>query len=124
MEMFGSSRNPYLLILFGAKYNPLILEGEWWRLITPMFLHIGLIHLVMNSFALYYLGTAVERIYGRYRFLFIYLFAGFAGTLASFLFSPDSISAGASGGIFGLFGALLFFGILLILAAIFPDHGR
>lgn len=112
MEMFGSSRNPYLLILFGAKYNPLILEGEWWRLITPMFLHIGLIHLVMNSFALYYLGTAVERIYGRYRFLFIYLFAGFAGTLASFLFSPDSISAGASGGIFGLFGALLFFGIV------------
>lgn len=112
MELFGSSRNSHILILFGAKYTPLIREGEWWRLITPMFLHIGLIHLMMNSFALYYLGTAVERIFGRFRFLFIYLFAGFWGNVASFLFSPQTISAGASGGIFGLFGALLYFGLI------------
>ena len=112
MELFGSSRNTLVLILFGAKYTPLILAGEWWRLITPMFLHIGLIHLTMNSFALYYLGTAVERIFGRFRFLLIYLFAGFWGNVASFLFSPQSISAGASGGIFGLFGALLYFGLI------------
>ena len=109
MELFGSSRNTFILILFGAKYTPLILEGQWWRLITPMFLHIGIIHLLMNSMALYFLGTTVERIFGRFRFLFIFLLAGFMGNVASFVFSPQSISAGASGGIFGLFGALLFF---------------
>lgn len=112
MELFGSSRNTLILILFGAKYTPLILEGQWWRLITPMFLHIGIIHLLMNSMALYYLGTTVERIFGRFRFLFIFLLAGFMGNVASFVFSPQSISAGASGGIFGLFGALLFFGLV------------
>ncbi len=112
MELFGSSRNTLILILFGAKYTPLILEGQWWRLITPMFLHIGIIHLLMNSMALYFLGTTVERIFGRFRFLFIFLLAGFMGNVASFVFSPQSISAGASGGIFGLFGALLFFGLV------------
>ncbi len=112
MELFGSSRNTFILILFGAKYTPLILEGQWWRLITPMFLHIGIIHLLMNSMALYFLGTTVERIFGRFRFLFIFLLAGFMGNVASFVFSPQSISAGASGGIFGLFGALLFFGLV------------
>lgn len=112
MELFGSSRNTFILILFGAKYTPLILEGQWWRLITPMFLHIGIIHLLMNSMALYFLGTTVERIFGRFRFLCIFLLAGFMGNVASFVFSPQSISAGASGGIFGLFGALLFFGLV------------
>jgi rhomboid protease GluP len=110
LEMSGGSTNIQTLIHFGAKYTPLILEGEWWRLLTPIVLHIGLIHLIMNTIALYYLGTAVERIYGNSRFLFIYLFAGFAGTTCSFVFSP-SLSAGASGAIFGCFGALLFFGL-------------
>jgi rhomboid protease GluP len=110
MEMSGGSTNIQTLIHFGAKYTPLILEGEWWRFFTPIVLHIGLIHLLMNTVALYYLGTAVERIYGNSRFLFIYLFAGFAGTVSSFVFSP-SVSAGASGAIFGCFGALLFFGL-------------
>ncbi|WP_326847727.1 rhomboid family intramembrane serine protease [Priestia endophytica] len=63
----------------------------------------------MNSIALYYVGTVVERIYGSSRFLLIYLIAGVSGTIGSFLFSP-TISAGASGAIFGCFGALLFFG--------------
>lgn len=109
MEFVGGSMDTNTLIQFGAKYNPLILEGEWWRFITPMFLHIGILHLIMNTFALYYLGMAVERIYGRFRFFLIYFFAGFAGSVASFLFSPQ-LSAGASGAIFGCFGALLFFG--------------
>ncbi|GLY09956.1 rhomboid family intramembrane serine protease [Pseudobacillus badius] len=111
LELSGGSTNSATLIYFGAKYNPLILEGEWWRFITPVFLHIGFLHLLMNTFALYFLGTAVEKIYGRFRFLFIYLFAGFAGTLASFVISP-SLSAGASGAIFGCFGALLYFGVI------------
>lgn len=78
---------------------------------TPIVLHIGLLHLLMNTLALFYLGSAVERVYGNIRFLFIYLAAGFGGTLASFIFSP-TLSAGASGAIFGCFGALLYFGLI------------
>ncbi|WP_232713420.1 rhomboid family intramembrane serine protease [Bacillus xiapuensis] len=111
MELSGGSTNYATLIQFGAKYNPLILEGEWWRFFTPMFLHIGLLHLLMNTVTLYVLGTVVERIYGRLRFLFLYIFAGFAGTLASFLTNMN-LSAGASGAIFGCFGALLYFGMM------------
>ncbi|WAA10416.1 rhomboid family intramembrane serine protease [Fervidibacillus albus] len=111
MELMGGSENPYVLLQFGAKFNPLIVEGQWWRLITPMFLHIGIIHLLLNSLALYYLGTVVEKLFGRWRFLFLYLFSGFFGSLASFLFNP-TISAGASGAIFGCFGALLYFGLV------------
>lgn len=109
LEWKGGSTNPRVLIEYGAKFNPLIEQGEWWRFITPVFLHVGFLHLLMNTLALYYLGAMVERIYGSFRFLFIYLFAGSFGTLGSFLFTP-SVSAGASGAIFGLFGALLYFG--------------
>lgn len=109
MEAAGGSTTSANLIRFGAKVNSLILEGEWWRLITPIFIHIGLLHLVMNSIALYFLGVFVERIFGNLRFIFIYLIAGVSGTIASLLFSPN-ISAGASGAIMGLFGALLYFG--------------
>lgn len=111
LEANGGSTNTSTLIRFGAKFNPLIIEGEWWRFFTPIILHIGLLHLLMNTISLYYLGTVVERIYGNVRFLLIYLFAGFAGSLASFVFSP-SLSAGASGAIFGCFGALLYFGVI------------
>ena len=107
---YGGSQNLFVLDLFGAKINGRILAGEWWRFITPMFLHIGFFHLFMNSLSLYYLGTTVERIYGNGRFLFIYLFSGFFGTLASFIFTVNP-SAGASGAIFGCFGALVYFGI-------------
>ncbi|MDF1510548.1 rhomboid family intramembrane serine protease [Robertmurraya sp. DFI.2.37] len=111
LEAFGGSTNTSTLIQFGAKFNPLILEGEWWRFLTPMVLHIGFLHLAMNTLALFYLGTAVEKIFGKIRFLFIYILAGFAGTVASFIFSPN-LSAGASGAIFGCFGALLYFGAI------------
>jgi rhomboid protease GluP len=111
LEAFGGSTNTSTLIQFGAKFNPLILEGEWWRFFTPIILHIGFLHLAMNTLALFYLGTAVERIYGRLRFIFIYIAAGFGGSLASFMFSPN-LSAGASGAIFGCFGALLYFGMI------------
>ncbi|MBU5213420.1 rhomboid family intramembrane serine protease [Heyndrickxia oleronia] len=109
LEITGGSTNIENLIKYGAKYNPAIMEGEWWRFITPIFLHIGLSHVIMNSIAIYFLGTIVERVYGRIRFILIYLFSGFAGVLASFIFS-DQISAGASGAIYGCFGALLFIG--------------
>jgi len=123
LELFGGSTNPNTLIQFGAKVNELIYAGEWWRFITPIFIHIGLFHLLMNSLALYFIGMAVEKMYGSWRFLVIYLFSGIIGSLASFVFSP-SISAGASGSIFGLFGALLLLGVLkpsLFLRTIGPN---
>lgn len=110
VELNGGSTTE-TLIAFGAKYNPAIIAGEWWRIISSMFLHVGFLHLFMNMLALYYLGIAVERIYGSVRFLLIYLFAGIGGGLASFAFTVN-VAAGASGAIFGLFGALLFFGII------------
>jgi rhomboid protease GluP len=111
VEFNGGSQNPETLIEYGAKYNPLILEGEWWRFFTPIFLHIGLLHLLMNTLALFYLGTAVERIFGRLRFVLVYVVSGFFGSLASFVFTTN-LSAGASGAIFGCFGALIYFGVL------------
>ncbi|MBP2078191.1 rhomboid family intramembrane serine protease [Oceanobacillus polygoni] len=111
LERNGGSTSIDTLIDMGAKYNPSIIEGEWWRIVSSMFLHIGFLHLLMNMLAVYYLGTAIERIFGRMRFLFIYFLAGIGGGLASFAFTTN-VSAGASGAIFGLFGALLFFGII------------
>ncbi|MBT2643793.1 rhomboid family intramembrane serine protease [Bacillus sp. ISL-41] len=110
LEAAGGSTDTSTLIKFGAKFNPLILEGEWWRFFTPIIIHIGFLHLFMNTLALYYLGMMVERLYGNMRFLFIYIISGFSGVLASFIFSPN-LSAGASGAIFGCFGALLYFGV-------------
>ncbi|CAG9609369.1 rhomboid family protein [Pseudoneobacillus rhizosphaerae] len=111
LEFNGGSENSSTLVEFGAKFNPLILEGEWWRFISPIFLHIGFLHLLMNTLGLYFLGTAVEKIYGSFRFLWIYLFAGVIGSIASFAFSPN-LSAGASGAIYGCFGALLYMGLI------------
>ncbi|WP_336881845.1 rhomboid family intramembrane serine protease [Priestia koreensis] len=110
LELNGGSQDNNTLLKYGAKFTPYILAGEWWRLVTPIFLHIGFLHLLMNSFALYSIGPLVERIYGRARFVFIYLLAGITGVLGSMVFST-SLSAGASGAIFGLFGALLYLGV-------------
>jgi len=95
------------LVLFGAKVNLLIAQGETWRLFTAMFLHVNLIHLFFNSYALFLYGPVVEKIYGRARFICIYLFSGLLGTLLSYLFYPNP-AAGASGAIFGLMGSLLY----------------
>ncbi|QAS54190.1 rhomboid family intramembrane serine protease [Halobacillus litoralis] len=110
VEWKGDSTSVLTLIEFGAKYNPAIISGEWWRIATSMFLHIGTLHLLMNMFALFYLGTAVEKIYGTWRFFVIYMLAGIFGGVASFMLNPH-VAAGASGAIFGLFGALLYFGV-------------
>lgn len=111
LELNGGSTSTETLIKYGAKFNPAIMDGEWWRIASSMFLHIGLLHIFMNMLALYYLGTPVEKIYGSTRFLIIYMLAGIGGGLASFAFTSN-VSAGASGALFGLFGALLFFGIM------------
>lgn len=108
MTLAGGSQNTAILVRFGAKVNALIVAGEYWRFFTPMFIHIGLMHLAFNSYALYALGAEVERLYGRASFTVLYLLAGFGGVVASFAFN-DHLSAGASGAIFGLVGALGYF---------------
>ena len=110
LENIGGSMDQDVLIGYGAKYNEAILEGEWWRLFTAAFIHIGLIHFFINMLALYYIGQFVERIYGSKSFFIIYFLSLLLGNIASFVFT-DAITAGASGAIFGLFGTLLYFGI-------------
>ncbi|WNR44128.1 rhomboid family intramembrane serine protease [Paenibacillus roseipurpureus] len=107
MTAMGGSSNPQTLIAFGAKFNPLIDQGEYWRLFTPIFLHVGGLHLWFNSVSLLAIGGKLERVLGSVPFIVIYLGAGIFGNVSSYMFSP-SISAGASGAIFGLMGALLY----------------
>ena len=97
-----------VLIDFGAKVNTLIQAGEVWRLLTSIFMHIGIIHLAFNLYALWALGPLTEESLGHRRFFMIYILSGLGGSIASFLFSP-ALSAGASGAIFGLLGALLYY---------------
>ncbi len=103
--------NPFTAALYvlGAKENNAINGGEWWRLLTPMVLHGSLMHLLLNSWALYILGTEVERMFGTVRYIAIYVLAGLAGSIASYVFNPGSLAVGASGAIFGLLGALAAF---------------
>lgn len=111
LEYQGGSTNTLTLIQYGAKYNPAIMDGEWWRILSSMFLHIGFFHIALNMLALYYLGSPVERMYGSVRFTVIYFISGIIGGITSFALTP-SVAAGASGAIYGLFGALLFFGVV------------
>lgn len=97
------------IYLLGAKENISINAGQWWRLLIPMVLHGSLMHLLFNSWALYALGTQAEEVFGTARFLAMYLLAGLAGSIASYVFNPQALSVGASGAIFGLFGALAAF---------------
>ncbi len=110
ISMQGGTTNIYNLIRFGAKYNPLIAAGEYYRLITNIFIHIGIVHLLLNTYALKILGRDIEYIFGSFKFVFIYLISGLCGSLGSFIFSK-AVSAGASGAIFGLMGAYLYFGV-------------
>ena len=109
MEFAGGSTNDLTMLAFGVKSNYEINSGEIWRLVTPVFLHIGLLHLAFNSYALWIVGPQVEKLYGASRFLFLYVMTGIAGVVASYWYHPDIVSAGASGAIFGLFGVLLVF---------------
>lgn len=98
----------FLLIKFGAKVNVLIDAGQIWRLVSCMFLHSGIAHLLCNCYAIYVYGPIVERLYGRLRFVLIYFISGISGSVLSYAFS-SSASVGASGAIFGLIGCMLYF---------------
>lgn len=95
------------LISWGANFRPLTLNGEWWRLVTNCFLHIGIFHLLMNMYALLYIGLLLEPYLGRARFLALYLLTGIAASVASLWWHDLTISAGASGAIFGMYGIFL-----------------
>ena len=111
MSLNGGSQNPFTLVAFGAKVNEFIALGEWWRLITPIFLHIGLTHIVFNGLVIYFLGAQLEMLIGHFRYFLLYLFSGVIGNAASFALN-NSISAGASTSIFGLFAATIVLGKL------------
>ena len=90
----------------GAKYGPLIREyGQWWRLITPIFLHGSITHILFNMYALFTIGPELERYYGHLDYLLFYLISGFAGNVMSYIVSPESVSVGASTALFGLIAA-------------------
>jgi membrane associated rhomboid family serine protease len=131
MALWGGAHDE-LLLAFGAKRNDLIQAGQWWRFVTPVFLHVqiqslGPMHLLVNMYGLFMLGPYVEKLYGSARFVVFWILTGVAGVAASylavrpewargalgqFLFKPyDSASAGASGALFGLMGVLFVFGI-------------
>lgn len=100
----------YTALKMGANFAPLIRQGEVWRVITYMFLHASLLHLIVNMYSLYALGASVENFLGRWKFIVVYLISGICGGLLSAATGSNSISVGASGAIFGLAGALLYFG--------------
>ncbi|GCE05529.1 rhomboid family intramembrane serine protease [Dictyobacter aurantiacus] len=110
-----------VLIRYGAKENDLILQGQYWRFLTPIFLHANLLHIGLNMLNLVVLGTFLERLVGHLRFLLIYVITGIISIIASFVFAPDVISVGASGAIFGLVGAYSIF--VLIHRRAFPRGG-
>src|SRR5438128_8913535 len=111
MALAGGSTNQLTLMAFGVKSNPEIAQGQWWRFVTPIFIHIGMLHLLFNSYALWIVGPQVEKLYGGARFVILYIVTGVAGVVGSYLYRPYGVSAGASGAIFGLFGVLLVFGL-------------
>lgn len=95
------------LIKWGANERSLTLNGEIWRLFSCIFIHIGIIHLIMNLYALIFIGSILEPIIGKYKFITGYLITGFIASTASLWWNTFSLSAGASGAIFGLFGVFL-----------------
>jgi membrane associated rhomboid family serine protease len=99
-----SPRSSPLLFDFGL-YGPFVAEGEWYRLLTSGFLHISIIHIGFNMFALYFLGRILEPGIGTARFVATYLASLFAGSLGAVILSPDTLTIGASGAVFGIFGA-------------------
>lgn len=111
MTTAGGSKNVDVLLSFGASYGSYFRAGQYWRLVMPMFLHIGFAHLAVNMFALCVLGAFLEPLYGYGRFALLYVISGMGGALLS-MEASSHIAAGASGAIFGIAGAMLVTGLL------------
>ena len=104
---YGNSDQIYNLF---ASYGPFVKMGDYYRLLTAAFLHANIAHLIFNMYALWIIGMQLESFIGRWRYLVVYLFSAITGSLLSVIITPDAVSVGASGAIFGLLGALLYFG--------------
>ena len=109
------------ILRWGANFGPLTLTGQWWRLLTAMFVHIGLVHLALNMWCLWELGLLAEYLYGPKTFLALYLMSGLAASIVSLARNPLVVTAGASGAIFGLAGALI---ATLYLGKLAAPRGR
>lgn len=103
--IFGQTSDVGALVLAGANLEGAVAAGEVWRLPASMFLHVGVLHLVLNMYGLWILGRLVEQMLGRTRFFAVYMTAGLVGAVASYLFGAAGLSAGASGAVFGVLGA-------------------
>jgi len=102
--------SPIELLKWGADFGPAtVAGGEWWRVVTAAFVHVGVLHLAFNMYAFWGAGAMAERLYGNVAVLILYLVAVVAGSLVSILWAPEAVSAGASGAVFGVYGALLAF---------------
>jgi rhomboid protease GluP len=112
-----ASMKPY--VRFGANNGGATTDGEWWRLVTSMFLHYGLVHLLLNAWALFQVGHLVEKLFGRRLYTLLYFGSGIIGGLTTLWWKGDRVwSAGASGAVFGVYGALI--GYLLRERAVVP----
>lgn len=111
------------LIRWGGNFPPLTVQGQWWRMLAATFLHAGILHIGFNLYILWAAGRRMERILGTWAFLAAYLLSGLLGSVASLLVHPTVVCVGASGAIFGIFGAML--GVLARdRAAIAPEVRR
>ncbi|MFT8991959.1 rhomboid family intramembrane serine protease [Leuconostoc mesenteroides] len=108
----GTTENSEFLINMGAKWGPYIqLKHEYWRLLTPVFLHAGFLHIVTNMITLWFIGPLVERAFGSAKFFGLYFFGGIIGNIFSYLLAPSSVSVGASTALFAMFGGLILYAI-------------
>lgn len=105
----GGTTDSQTLVKYGAFFPPFIVEfNEYYRFISSIFIHIGLSHILFNGYALYVFGPQIEMLMGPKKYLLFFLLTGIGGNLATFFFNFASLSAGASGSLFGLFGAFLY----------------
>jgi len=105
----GGTTNTNTLLKYGAMAPPFVVEfNQYYRFITSIFIHIGLMHILFNGYALYIFGPQLERLMGPKKYLLFFLLTGIGGNLATFVFNFVSVSAGASGSLFGLLGAFLY----------------
>ncbi|TXH22167.1 MAG: rhomboid family intramembrane serine protease [Chitinophagaceae bacterium] len=108
------------LLNWGASYKPLTTNGQWWRLLTNTFIHSGLIHILINMYGLLFIGIFLEPVLGKKKFIFVYLLAGISASITSLVLYNATISVGASGAIFGLYGCFL----ACMLLKVFPPKFR
>ena len=113
LELAGSSEDGYFMLQHGAMYGPFVLEGhEYYRLLTSMFMHFGIDHIVNNMLVLFVLGSRLEQAIGKIKFLLIYLIGGVLGNVISLLIElrtqDFAVSAGASGAVFAVMGAMIY----------------